>query len=142
MKTEHIEYGTIAILGLEAIAQKYCGRTEFTGLVCHRGERRAPAAVKLLIASGHPVANRPNVIPTLNYADLTDVNFDVTDEGIIVPKKMDAPCRNIMVFHDGSDEEERSLRCIKDRLDIEAKGAVDILIFAFMRDEEGLLSIG
>lgn len=113
MKTEHIEYDAIAILGLEAVARKYCGRTEFTGLVCHRGNRRAPAAVKLLIAAGHPVANRPDVIPTLNYADLTEVHFTVSGEGLYVHNKMDVACRNIMVFHDGSDEEERSLKIIK-----------------------------
>ncbi|MDP1721609.1 MAG: hypothetical protein Q8L37_00200 [Candidatus Gottesmanbacteria bacterium] len=139
---ERIEYGPIALLGLETVARNKFGRREFLGVACHKGERRAPTAVRLLIAAGHPVANKPEVIPTLNYDDLINVKFTVSEEGLIVPEKMDAPCRNILVFHDGSDEEEKALKDIKHWLDVEADGIVDTLVFAFMRDEEGLLSIG
>ncbi len=142
MNIERVEYGPIALLGLESVARSKFGRREFLAVVCHKGERRAPTAVRLLIAAGHPVANTPDVIPTVNYADLINVTFIVSDDGLIVPEKMDAPCRNILVFHDGSKEEEKALKDIKHWLDVETDGVVNTLVFAFMRDEGDLLSIG
>ncbi len=142
MHSERIEYGEFALQGFESKINGIFGRADYLGLACHKGQRRAPTAARLLIAAGYPVANNPRVVPTLNYDDLTLVRFEVSDGGLIVPGKTDVPFANLLVFHDGSPEEEKALRTIKDRLDVEADGALNHLVFAYVRDEEGLLSIG
>lgn len=142
MHLERLDYGAFALQGFEPKVREIFGRRHFLGIVCHKGERRAPTAERMLTATGYPVANTPHVVPTLNYEDLIDVKFVVTHEGLIVPGKTDVPFANLIVFHDGSVEEEKALRQIKNRLDVEADGVLEKLVFAYVRDEEGLLSIG
>lgn len=141
MKLERLDYGAFALWGLEARIQHIFGRAHFLGIACHKGERRAPTAARMLTAAGYPVANNLSH-PTINYDDLFMVKFIVTDDGLFVPGKTDVPFENLLVFHDGSPDEEKALRTIKDRLDVEAGGALHTLVIAYVRDEEGLLSIG
>lgn len=142
MHIERLEYGTFALHGFEAKVREIFGRTYFLGLACHKGERRAPTAARMLTAAGYPVASNPRVSPTLNYDDLINVRFEISDEGMIVPGKTDVPFGNLLLFHDDSEVEREALRKIKDLLDVEARGALHTLVFAHVRDEEGLLSIG
>lgn len=141
MHLERLDYGEFALWGFEAKVQEIFGRRHFLGIVCHKGERRAPTAARMLIAAGYPVANNLNH-PTINYDDLLRVKFTVTDDGLLVPGKTDVPFGNLLVFHDGSSDEEKALKRIKELLEVEARGALDTVVFAYVRDEEGLLSIG
>lgn len=113
MHLERLDYGEFALWGFEAKVQEILGRRHFLGIVCHKGERRAPTAARMLIATGYPVANIPRVVPTLNYDDLLNVRFEVSDEGLMVPGKTDVPFGNLLIFHDGSSDEEKALRHIK-----------------------------
>lgn len=142
MHLERLDHGEFALWGFDAKIQEIFGRTHFLGIACHKGERRAPTAARMLTAAGYPVANSPSAHPTINYDDVLKVKFTVTDGGLLVPGKTDVPFGNLLVFHDGSPDEEKALRRIKDTLDVEAGGAVQMLVFAYVRDEEGLLSIG
>ncbi len=142
MKLERLEYGEFALHGFETKVQEIFGRAYFLGIACHKGERRAPTAARMLIAVGYPVANTPRV-PTLNYDDfLLNARFEVSDEGIMVPGKTDVSFGNLLLFHDDSEEELKALHRIKHILDVEARGVLQTLVFAHVRDEEGLLSIG
>lgn len=141
MHLERLEYGEFALWGFEAKVQEIFGRRHFLGIACHRGERRAPTAARMLTAAGYPVANNLRH-PTINYDDLLMVKFTVTDDGLFVPGKTDVPFGNLLIFHDGSSDEEKALRHIKNTLDVEAGEALQTLVFAYVQDEEGLLSIG
>ena len=142
MHLERLEYGEFALWGFEAKVQEIFGRRHFLGIACHKGERRAPTAARMLTAMGYPVANTPHVVPTINYHDLCNVTFVTSEDGLMVPGKTDVPFGNLLVFHDGSPDEEKALRCIKDLLDVEADGVLETVVFAYVRDEEGVLSIG
>lgn len=141
MHLERLDHGEFALLGFEAKVREIFGRRHFLGIACHRGERRAPTAARMLTAAGYPVANNLSN-PTINYDDLFMVKFTVTDDGLLVPGKTDVPFGNLLVFHDGSPDEEKALKRIKNLLDVEADGVLETVVFASVRDEEGLLSIG
>lgn len=142
MKIEYIDQTRIAVLGLETVVKQTCGNGDIVGLACHMGQRRAPTAIKLLYGAGYPVANILIVKPTVNYYDLLNRQFTITDEGLSVPGKTDLSFRHLWVFHDGSDEEEKALRKIRDTMKLEARGVLETIVFARVRDDGDLLSIG
>lgn len=66
MHLERLDYGEFALNGFETKVQQIFGRAHYLGIACHKGERRAPTAARMLTAMGYPVANTPHVVPTLN----------------------------------------------------------------------------
>lgn len=140
IEMERVEYGAIAMRGFEMKVEELFGRTHFLALACHKGERRSPTAARLLTAYGYPVANS-RVVPSLSYGDFLDCRFVATGEGLMVPDKTEVPFGHLLVFCDGSKEEEASVRKIKALLDVEARGALDKCVIAEVRDQESLIGI-
>ena len=141
MKVEKISYGDIATRGLDLKIEELCGRGDFIAVGCHRGERRSGAAIRLLTAAGIPVANILQAKPAVNYEDFTGYRFTVSEDGLRVPGKTDMPFRHLILFHDGDKEEVVGIRKVREILAVEAQGALDTLVLAEVRDEEGLMGL-
>jgi len=133
-------YNDTALVGLDGLVGGI-GRHVALAVGCHKDVRRSKQAIVQLIAARFPVANTIDAIPTVNYADFLTYNFEVTDTGLMIPRKTDYPFAHLLLFHDGGDEEGLEIKRIKDILDVEAKGMLQTLLIYEVRDQEGLMGL-
>jgi len=131
----------VASLGLDGLMSHYGRKNEFVGVGCHKGERRSRTAASLLVAHGYPVANDLRCCPSVNYGDILEGNFVVSDTGLSVPGKTITNFRHLLVFTDDCEEERLGIRDIRKILDVEAIGVLTLIIVGHIRDEDTLLAM-
>ncbi|MEK7166446.1 MAG: hypothetical protein AAB874_06590 [Patescibacteria group bacterium] len=141
MRIEKFEYQDFALKGFDSCIKIIFPPHEFLAIGCHKGVRRSRVAAAMLFSSGYPVVNNMRIFPSICYADFLEYNFSVTDEGLSIPDKTISPFRNLLLFHDGGQEEIIQIRRIKQILKVEARGILDKLAFANVRDESSLIGI-